>query len=96
VDGLLLTRRQRLRGFGEKTGLVAGPSLVFALVVLALGLWVDAIFVAAVAALTAISLGPMARTRLGAAICGFLLAGSLFVFLLFTAWIVSHPILPNS
>jgi len=51
VDGLLLTRRQRLRGFGEKTGLVAGPSLVFALVVLALGLWVDAIFAAAVGVL---------------------------------------------
>jgi hypothetical protein len=96
VDGLLLTRRERLRSLGEKTGLVAGPSLVFALVVLALGLWVDAVFVTAVAGVTALALGSMARTRLGAAIGGCLLLGGLFVFLLFAAWMVSHPILPNS
>jgi hypothetical protein len=91
MDGLLLTRGERLRIFGEKTGLVAGPSLVFALVLLALGLWVDAVVVAAVAGLTAVSLGPMTRTRLGAAICGVLLVAALVALLLFTAWIASHP-----
>jgi hypothetical protein len=96
VDGLLLTRRERFRSVWEKIGLVAAPSLVLAVVVLALGMWVDAVFVTAVAGLTSVSLGPLARTRLGAVIGGCLLLGGLVVFLLFTAWMVSHPILPNS
>jgi hypothetical protein len=91
VDGLLLTRGQRLRGYGEKLGLVSAPSLVFALVVLALGLWADAVFVTVVAGLTALSLGPVVRTRLGAVVCGVLLLAGFVVLLLFTAWIVSHP-----
>jgi hypothetical protein len=91
MDGLLLTRGERLRNFGERTGLVAGPSLAFALVLLGLGLWVDAVFVAGVAGLTGVSLGPMTRTRLGAVICGVLLVGGLFTVLLFSAWIASHP-----
>jgi hypothetical protein len=96
VDGLLLTRRQRLRSYGEKTILTVGPSAVLALVALALGQWADAVFVLAIAGLTALSVGSMLRTRIGAAVLGLFLLGALIVFLLFTAWMVSHPILPGS
>jgi len=92
VDGLLLTRRQRLRGYGEKTALVAGPSLVLALVVLGLGGWVDAMVVIVIAGLTALAVGSMLRSRLGAAVFGLLLAGGIFAFLLAAGWLISHPI----
>lgn len=92
MDGLLLTRRQRLRGFGEKTGLIAGPSVVLAIVVLALGLWAVALVVLAIAGLTALAAGSMVRTRLGAGVFGLLLAGGILVFLLATGWLISHPI----
>lgn len=91
MDGLLLTRGERLRNASEKVGLVAGPSLLFAFVLLALGFWIDAVFVAAGAGLVAVSLGPVTRTRLSAAICGVLLFCAIFLFMLFSAWIVSHP-----
>ena len=92
MDGLLLTRRQRLRSLGEKTGLVVGPSFVFALVVLGMGLWVDAVFVAAVAGLTALAAGPSLRSRAGAVVFGLLLAGAILAFLLAAGWLISHPI----
>ena len=92
MDGLLLTRRQRLRGYGEKTGLVLGPSVILALVVLGLGLWVDAILVVAIAGLTALAAGSTIRSRRAAAVFGLLLAGGILVFLLVAAWLISHPI----
>jgi len=92
VDGLLLTRRQRLRGLGEKTGLVMGPSVVLALVELAWGLWVVAVFVVAIAGLTALAVGSMLRSRVGAAVFGLLLAGGILFFLLSSGWLISHPI----
>jgi hypothetical protein len=92
VDGLLLTRRQRLRGFGERTGLIVGPSAILALVALGLGLWVDAILVAAIAGLTGLAAGSTVRSRVGAAVFGLLLACGIFVFLLAAAWLISHPI----
>ena len=92
MDGLLLTRRERLRGFGERTALVLGPSLVLALVVLVLGQWADAIFVAAAAVMTALALGSTLRTRLGAAIFGLVLVGALAGFLFVISWFITHPI----
>jgi hypothetical protein len=92
VDGLLLTRRQRLRGFSEKTGLIVGPSLILALVELAYGLWAVALFVLAIAVLTALAGGSMVRTRIGAAVFGLLLAGAILGFLLLSGWLISHPI----
>jgi hypothetical protein len=92
MDGLLLTRRERFRSFGEKTVLVAGPSVVLALVALGLGFWVDAVFVLAIAGLTGIAAGSMLRSRIGAAVFGFLLAGGILVFLLASSWLISHPI----
>jgi hypothetical protein len=92
VDGLLLTRRQRLRGFGEKTALVAGPSVILALVELAFGLWAVTLFVIAVSALTGAAVGSMLRTRIGAAVFGLVLAGGILLFLLAAGWLISHPI----
>ena len=92
MDGLLLTRRQRLRGFGERAALVLGPSAVLALVELAFGLWVVAVFVLAIAGLTAVAVGSTLRSRRGAAIFGLVLAGGIVLFLLASGWLISHPI----
>jgi hypothetical protein len=92
VDGLLLTRRERLRRFGVKSGFVIGPSLVVALVELAQGLWAVAIFVVAIAGLTALAVGSMLRSRVGAALFGLLLAGGIVLFLLAAGWLIAHPI----
>jgi hypothetical protein len=92
VDGLLLTRRERIRSFGERTGLLVGPSLVLALVELALGFWAVAIFVVAIAGLTALALGSALRSRLAAAVFGLLLVGGILLFLLVSGWLIEHPI----
>jgi hypothetical protein len=92
VDGLLLTRRERLRGFGERTGLIVGPSLVVALIELVSGLWAVALLVTAIAGLTALALGSALRARRSAAVFGLLLAGGILLFLLATGWFISHPI----
>ena len=92
MDGLLLTRRERLRRYGERTALVVGPSLVLALVALALGLWVDAIVVVAIAGITALALGSAVRTRGGAAVIGLVLVAGIFLILFVISWIASHPI----
>lgn len=92
MDGYLLTRRERFRNYSEKTALVVGPSLVLALVALALGLWVDAVVVIAIAGITALALGSALRTRVGAAVMGLVLVAGIFLFLLAVAWLGSHPI----
>jgi hypothetical protein len=92
VDGLLLTRRERLRGFGERTGLIVGPSLVLAFIELVSGLWAVALLVTAIAGLTALALGSALRTRWSAAVFGLVLAGGILLFLLATGWFISHPI----
>ena len=92
MDGLLLTRRERLRKYTERTALVVGPSLVLALVALALGLWVDALVVVAIAGITALALGSAVRTRAGAAVLGLVLVAGIFLILLAISWIASHPI----
>jgi hypothetical protein len=86
------TRRERLRSYSEKTALVVGPSLVLALVALALGLWVDALVVVVLAGLAALALGSAFRTRTGAAVMGVVLVGGIFLILLAIAWLGSHPI----
>jgi hypothetical protein len=92
ADGLLLTRRERLRNYTERTGLVVGPSLVLALVALALGLWVDALVVVAIAGITALALGSAVRSRAGAAVLGVFLVAGIFLLLLAISWVASHPI----
>jgi hypothetical protein len=92
MDGLLLTRRERLRMYTERTALVVGPSLVLALVALAVGQWVVAVVVVAVAGITALALGSAVRSRVGAAVLGVLLVAGMILILLAISWLGSHPI----
>ncbi len=92
MDGLLLTRRERLRGFGQRTGLIVGPSFLLALVELASGDQTVALFVFAIAALTALAVGSLVETKVGAAVFGLLLVGAFVGFLLMAGWLISHPI----
>jgi hypothetical protein len=92
MDSYRFTRRERLRKYTEMTALVVGPSLVLALLALALGLWVDALVVVAVAGMTALALGSAIRTRVGAAVMGLVLGAGIFLFFLAVSWIGSHPI----
>jgi hypothetical protein len=92
VDGLLLTRRERLRGYSQRTGLIIGPSLVLALAELAYGDRPVALFIFAVSALTALAVGSMVETKVGATVFGLLLFGAIVGFLLMSSWLVSHPI----
>ena len=92
MDGLLLTRRERLRMYGERTALIVGPSLVLALVALGIGQWVVAVVVVAVAGITALALGSAVRTRVGAAVLGVLLVAGMILILLAVSWLGSHPI----
>lgn len=92
MDGLLLTRRERLRIYIERTALLVGPSLVLALVALAIGQWVVAVVVVAIAGITALALGSAVRTRVGAAVLGILLVAGLVLVLLAISWLGSHPI----
>ncbi len=88
----MLTRRERLRRYGERTALLVGPSLVLALVALAVGQWVVAVVVVAIAGITALALGSAVRTRVGAGVLGALLVVGLVLILLAISWLGSHPI----
>jgi hypothetical protein len=92
VDGLLLTRAERIRNYWAKTGLIVGPSAILALITLGLGLWVVAVFVSAIAGMVGVTAGSSLRTRRGAAIFGLCLAGAVFIFMIVAALVVSHPI----
>ena len=92
MDGLLLTRRERLRNYGEKSGLIVGPSGLLALVALGFGLWVVATFLVVIAVFVAIAAGSSIRTRKGAAVFGVCLALATFAFMFFVALVMSHPI----
>ena len=65
---------------------------MLALVELALGLWVDAIFVAAIAGMVALAAGSSVRSRKGSAVFGLCLVAAILLFLLIASWLISHPI----
>jgi hypothetical protein len=92
VDGLLLTRRQRLRSFGEKAALTFCPSLALAVVALGFGLWVDAVVIAGIAGMVAFGWGSSARTRRSAAILGLVILVGNVLFLFVISWLATHPI----
>jgi hypothetical protein len=96
ADGLLLTRRERFLASSERVGLLGAPALALASAIAALDLPALAGFVAAIAGIAAVAVGPGVRTRAGALIGGVLLAAGEFVFLLVVSWLLAHPILPGS
>jgi O-antigen ligase len=90
ADGLLLTRRERVRLYWQKFGLGYGPSALLGVVALALGGggvgWVILIF----GALLGLFVASSARKVRGAAIGGVVCAVVLFLFQLVIAWFVTH------
>jgi hypothetical protein len=91
ADGLLLTRRERLRLYWEKVALGFAPSLLLGVVALAVGAgavgWMILIF----GALLGFFVASAARKLRGAAIGGVVCAVILFLFQLVVAWFVGHP-----
>jgi hypothetical protein len=96
ADGLLLTRRERIRFFWLRLGGGVGPALVVAIVALALGGGTAAWAVAIFGALIGFVVASSARTTRGAFIGGLVLAGLLIAFQIVVAWFFTHPILPGS
>ena len=92
ADGLLLTRRERVRLFWSKLGSAYGPSFLLGVVALALGAGAVGWMILIVGALLAFFVATSAKKVRGALIGGLVCAGLLFVFQLVVAWFGSHPI----
>ena len=92
ADGLLLTRRERLRLFWSKLGLAYGPSLLLGIVSVAVGGGAVGWMILIVGALLALFVATSAKTVRGALIGGLVCAALLFVFQLVVAWFATHPI----
>ena len=92
ADGLLLTRRERLRLFWGRVGGGMGPPLVLAAGVAALGGGAVAVAIAVLGILLGMVVATSAKTSRGALIAGLAIAGALFVLQIVLAWFVSHPI----
>jgi hypothetical protein len=96
ADGLLLTRKERIRSFWARFAAGVGPALAVAVVALAIGgdsaAWAIAIFGTLIGLVVASS----ARTARGALIGGLVVAGLLIAFQIVVAWFFTHPIVPGS
>jgi hypothetical protein len=96
ADGLLLTRKERIRFFWLRFAAGVGPALVIAVVALAIGggsgAWAVAIFGVLIGLVVATS----ARTVRGALIGGLVIAGLLIAFQIVVAWFFTHPVIPGS
>jgi hypothetical protein len=92
ADGLLLTRRERVRLFWSKLGCGYGPQLLLGLTSLALGAGAVGWMILIVGALLAVFVASSAKTVRGALLGGVVCAALLFVFQLVVAWFASHPI----
>jgi len=92
ADGLLLTRRERVRLFWSKLGCAYGPPLLLGLISLALGAGAVGWMILVVGALLAFFVATSAKTVRGALTGGLVCAALLFVFQLVVAWFASHPI----
>jgi hypothetical protein len=92
ADGLLLTRRDRLRLFSGKVGGGMGPPLALAVGVAAFGGGAVAVAVGVLGILLGLVIATSAKTSRGALIAGLAIAGALFALQIVLAWFVSHPI----
>jgi hypothetical protein len=92
ADGLLLSRRERVRLFWSKLGCAYGPSLLLGVIALALGAGAVGWMILIVGALLAFFVATSAKKVRGALIGGLVCAALLFVFQLVVAWFASHPI----
>jgi hypothetical protein len=92
ADGLLLTRRERLRLYWLKFGCAAAPQLALAIAALALGGGAVGWMIAVMGVLLALFVASSARKPRGALIGGIVCAVVLFLFQLVVAWFATHPI----
>ena len=92
ADGLLLTRRERMRLFWSKLGCAYGPSLLLGVISLAVGGGAVGWMILIIGALLAFFAATSAKSVRGASIGGLACAALLFLFQLVVAWFASHPI----
>ena len=92
ADGLLLSRKERLRVFWLKLAGALGPSLVLVATAFALGDDAVGLTIAAFGLLFGFLVATTARTVRGALRAGVAVAVVLLVFQLVVAWFVTHPI----
>jgi hypothetical protein len=92
ADGLLLSRKEKVRVFWLKFLYGAGPSLALVVFALAIGAgavgWTIAVFGVLLGFLVATN----ARTYRGALVGGIAVALVLLLFQVVVAWFVTHPI----
>jgi uncharacterized membrane protein YdbT with pleckstrin-like domain len=92
ADGLLLTRRERLKLFWGRLGGGMGPPLLLAVVVAGLGGGAVAVAIAVLGVLLGLVVATNAKSNRGALVAGVAVAVALFVLQLVIAWLASHPI----
>jgi hypothetical protein len=92
ADGLLLTRRERLKLFWGRLGGGMGPPLLLAVVVAGLGGGAVAVAIAVLGVLLGLVVATNAKSNRGALVAGVAVAVALFVLQLAIAWLASHPI----
>ena len=91
ADGLLLTRRERVRLYWQKVALGYAPSLLLGVVALAVGAGAVGWMILGFGALLGFFVASSARKLRGAAIGGAVCGVFLFLFQLVVAWFVGHP-----
>jgi hypothetical protein len=92
ADGVLLTGKERLWIFWLKLAAAAGPSLVLALVAVALGSGAVGYTMGLFALLIGFVIATTVRKPRGALIGGIVLLVVLILFQIVVAWFVTHPI----
>jgi len=92
TDGLLETRRHRLRCLAENLVCAGLPSAVVVAVTVLMGGGAGSVFFAIVAALPVLVVTGAARSARAAAIWGVALAVALVLLILFAHWLFTHPI----
>ena len=92
ADGLLLSRKEKLRVFWLKFLYGAGPSLLLVITALAIGAGAVGWSIAVFGVLLGFLIATSARTYRGALRAGVAVAVVLFLFQIVVAWFVTHPI----
>jgi hypothetical protein len=92
ADGLLLTGRERRRLFWLKLAAGAGPSLVLAVIAVALGAGAVGYSIAVFAVLIGFVIATTANKTRGALKGGIALLVVLLAFQIVVAWFITHPI----
>jgi hypothetical protein len=93
TDGVLDTRRYKLRCFAENLACAAVAPAVLTVLTLFAGGGVGSAIVAGIGLALAVVVATSVRTTRGAALGGLVVALVIFLFLFTTDWLFTHPIL---